>query len=65
MAGGARARAVLAPAGHPAVDEGGLPGEAVVGPDTESLGDTGSHALEQQVGAGDEVEHPAYVVGGP
>ena len=50
-------RAVLAPAGHPAVDEGGVAGEAVVRTDAETLGDAGPEALEQHVGLLDEPQH--------
>ena len=39
VAGGRRVGPVLAPAGHPAVDEAGVAGQADVGAETEPLGD--------------------------
>lgn len=56
--------AVLAPAGHPAVDEGGVAGQAGVGADAEPFGDAGAVALDEQVGPFDEVEHGAGAAGG-
>ena len=50
-------RPVLAPAGHPAVDQPGVAGVAVVRTDPEALGDTGPEPLEQNVGALDQAEH--------
>lgn len=50
-------RSVLAPAGHPAVDEPRVAGEAGLGADAEAFGDAGPVALDQDVGARDEVEH--------
>ena len=52
-----RERAVLAPAGHPAVDQPRVAGQAVVGAEPEPLGGAGAHALEQHVGVLDEREH--------
>ena len=57
VAGGLRIRAFLAPAGHPAVDEARVAGEAVVGADTETLGDPRPEALDQAVGGLDEPHH--------
>ena len=56
VAGGLAPRAVLAPAGHPAVDQPRVAGVADVGADAEPLGDARTHALDQDVGVGDEVE---------
>ena len=47
---------VLAPAGHPPVDELGVAGEALVGADAEPLHHARAEALDQRVGALDEVE---------
>lgn len=49
-------RPVLAPAGHPAVDELRIAGEAGLGPDAEAFGDAGAVALDQDVRAFDEVQ---------
>ena len=56
-------RPVLAPPGHPAVDEPRVAGEAVVGPDAQSLGHTGSQTLDEAVGLLDEVEDELDGVG--
>ena len=56
-------RAVLAPAGHPAVDEPGIAGQADVGPEPEPLGHPGAEALHQAVGAVDQVEDEGDPVG--
>lgn len=50
-------RAVLTPAGHPAVDQRRVAGQAGVGADTEPLGDAGAQPLDEDVGALGEVEH--------
>ena len=55
--GARRQRALLAPAGHPAVDERRVAGEAVLRPDAEPLGDAGTEALDEDVGPADQVEH--------
>lgn len=57
-------RAVLAPAGHAAVDQPGVAGVAVTGADAEALGDAGAVALDQDVGALGEVEDAGGPVGG-
>ena len=44
-------RAVLAPAGHPRVDQPRVAGESVVGADAEPLGDARAQPLDQHVGA--------------
>src|SRR4029079_5986815 len=46
VTGGLRHRAVLTPTGHPAVDELRIAGEAIVGAETEALGDSRPVALE-------------------
>ena len=63
VAGGLRIRALLAPTGHSAVDEAGVAGEAVVGADTEPLGDPGPEALDQAVGGLDEPHHRLEALG--
>ena len=63
VARGLRHRAVLAPAGHAAVDELRVPGEAVVGTEPEPLGDAGAVALDQRVGLLDEPQHRLDAVG--
>ena len=63
VAGGLRVRAVLAPAGHAAVDELRVAGEADVGPDAEPLGHAGPEALDERVGLLDEREHGLDAVG--
>ena len=61
--GGLRVRTVLAPAGHAAVDELRVPGEAGVGPDAEPLGHAGPEALDERIGLLDEREHRLDPVG--
>lgn len=51
-------RPVLAPAGHPPVDEPRIAGQRRVGTDTEAFGDARPVALDQDVGALDQIEHP-------
>ncbi len=62
--GGVGERALLAPAGHPPVDELRVEGVARGGADAEPLGDPGAEALDQDVGALDEVENAGGAVGG-
>ncbi len=62
--GGPRERALLAPAGHPPVDERGVAGQRRLGSHAQPLGDAGAEALEEDVGPLDEVEHGAGAVGG-
>ena len=57
VAGRVRERPVLAPAGHAAVHEPRVAGEADVGPEAEALGDAGPEALDQRVGRLDEPQH--------
>ena len=57
VAGGRRQRAVLAPAGHPAVDQPRVALEALLGAEPEPLGGAGAHPLDQHVGLCDQVEH--------
>ncbi len=56
MPGPLRQRPVLAPAGHPPVDQLRVAGEAGVGPDAEPFGDAGAVPLDEDVGAFDQVE---------
>ena len=63
VTGGLRHRAVLAPPGHPAVDELGIAGETVVGTEPEPLGDAGPVALEERVRLLDEPEHELDALG--
>ncbi len=56
-------RAVLAPAGHAAVDEALVAGEALVGSEAEPLGDAGPVALEEDVGVLHEVEQQLEALG--
>src|SRR5690606_22138752 len=55
-AGGVRHRPFLSPPGHAAVDQLRVAGEADVGAEAETLHDTGAEALDQAVGALDQVE---------
>lgn len=64
VAGAVGERAVLAPAGHPAVHQPGVAGVAVPGTDAEALGHAGAVALDEQVGAFDEVEDAGGAVRG-
>lgn len=57
-------RAVLPPAGHPAVDETRVAGVTGLGADAQALGDTGAVALDQDVGACGQVEHAVGAVRG-
>ena len=63
VAGGLRERPVLAPAGHPPVDEARVAGEALVGPDAEALHHARAEALDERVGALDQVEQRRHAVG--
>ena len=63
VAGGLGQRAVLAPAGHPAVDQPRVAGQALVGADAEPLGDAGAHALDEHVGLRDELHERREGVG--
>src|SRR5439155_8310159 len=57
VAGGTGERAVLAPAGHPAVDEGRVGGVDLGGADAEAFGDAGAEALDQDLGPGRQAQH--------
>ena len=57
VAGRVRERPVLAPAGHAAVHEPRVAGEARVGADAEPLGHAGPEALDQRVGLLDQAQH--------
>ena len=57
MAGLLAARAGLAPAGHPGVDQPLVDLGALLGAQAEPLGDAGTVALDQHVGLRDELEH--------
>jgi hypothetical protein len=53
VAGRLRQRPVLTPAGHPAVGEARVRGEAVIRPEPKALGDAGPEAFDQRVCAAD------------
>ena len=57
VSGGVGERAVLAPPGHAPVDEPRVAFQAHVRPEPETLGDTGTEALDEDVRSLDEVEH--------
>ncbi len=57
-------RPVLPPAGHPPVDQRRIAGQTGVRPDPEPLGDPRPVPLDQQIGAGDQVEHLPRPLGG-
>ena len=57
VAGVPRQRPVLAPAGHPAVDQPRVAGVAVGRPDPEALGDARPVALDQHVRVLDQTQH--------
>ncbi len=60
VSGAAGERPVLPPAGHPRVHQGRIDRVAVVRPQAEALGDTGPHALEEDLrGAGQPQHHVA------
>ena len=63
VTGGLRHRTVLAPSGHPPVDELGIAGEALVGTEAEALGDAGPVALDERVGLLDETQHELDALG--
>ena len=56
VAGGLSQRAVLPPPGHPPVDQTGISGQAVFGPQPQALHDPGPESLDQGVAAGDKLE---------
>ena len=49
-----RQRPALPPAGHPAIDETWVAGEAVIGAEAEPLGNARTESLDQRVGMLDE-----------
>jgi hypothetical protein len=57
-----RQRPVLPPAGHPAVDETRVAGEAVIGAEAQPLGDAGTEPLDQRVGAFDKAQCESLAV---
>lgn len=62
VSGAGGERAVLAPAGHPSVDQLRVAGQALPGPDAETLGDARAVALDEDVGPFDQVEDAAGAV---
>jgi hypothetical protein len=56
-------RPVLAPAGHPAIDQRRVARPAVVGTEAEPLDDARAHALDEHVGALDQIQHGGHRVG--
>ena len=50
-------RAVLAPAGHPSVDQRRVAGQTILGSDPQSFGHPGPETLEAEVGALDESQY--------
>ena len=63
VAGRAAPRTVLAPAGHPAVDQPRVARVALVRPEAEPLDGAGAHPLDEHVGLLDEVEDGGHRVG--
>jgi hypothetical protein len=63
VAGGGGERAVLAPAGHPAVDQPRVASQAVVRAEAEPLRRTGPETFDQHVGGGHQVEDGGDRVG--
>ena len=57
VARGHRVGAVLAPAGHPAVHQARVAGQAVLGADPQPLGHPGPEPLQQGVGSFDQRQH--------
>lgn len=64
MPGALGQRSLLAPAGHPAVDELRIAGQAGVGAHAEAFRDAGAVALDEDVGAFDEVQDGGRAFGG-
>ncbi|CAI4175040.1 hypothetical protein CCOS2040_28540 [Streptomyces albidoflavus] len=56
VSGAVGERAFLAPAGHPAVDQARVAGEAGVGADAKAFGDAGAVSLDEDVGALHQVQ---------
>ncbi|MNI76919.1 hypothetical protein D3C73_1331780 [compost metagenome] len=56
MTGGAGHRAVLAPAGHASIDQAWVACLAFLRSEAKALHDTGTHALDQHVGALDQFQ---------
>ena len=63
VAGGVGPRPVLAPAGHPPVDELRVAGKTLVGTGPEPLHHAGAKPLDQGVGTLDEIEQHADAIG--
>src|SRR5680860_1793397 len=57
MSSSLRERAVLPPAGHPAIDESRVPRVAVLRAEAETFRGARAHPLEEDVGGGDQVQH--------
>ena len=55
MTGPGCQRAILSPAGHSPIDETLVAGEALIGPDTQPLGDPWTHTLDEHVGRFDHL----------
>ena len=53
----------LPPTGHPPVDQPGIPLEAHIGPDAETLHDTRAETLDQAVSGFDEIEQRGDGIG--
>ncbi|MCY1440058.1 hypothetical protein D9M71_563170 [compost metagenome] len=64
MASGVGHRALLTPAGHAPVDQARVTRPAVFRAQAQALHHTGAHALDQDVGAFDELEHDFTPFGG-
>lgn len=62
VAGAVGQRSVLAPAGHPAVDETGIALQARAGADAEPFGDAGAVPLHEDVGALHQFQDPGGAV---
>jgi hypothetical protein len=56
-------RTLLAPAGHPAVDDLLVARPAVLGAEAEPFGDPRAEALDEDVALGDQVEHERDALG--
>ncbi len=65
MARGLGKRAVLAPAGHAAIDQLRVAREAGLGPEAHALGHPGAEALDQDVGGPEQVQHQVHALGAP
>ena len=57
-------RAVLAPAGHAAIDQGGIDGVALLRAQAQALHAAGAHAFDEDVGLGHQLQHQGAALGG-